>query len=201
MYFYIVYESIINQVSSTISRMSCLFLSNILRQHCLVEIKRSKLLGGKSEFRKVQFRKKKDFRCEIIALKEHAVASMLVTEVGDEMCWWQLSDVRNCFAILVTNIVTISYFFNWHFWDRKYNFWKFWTENVYGSMYWVGFGRLFQFKWSKMPILFLNERLPIYEKVYSVPKSMSLILFMTILGSISHIDLTRYAPFLTHYGK
>ena len=107
----------------------------------------------------------------------------------------------NCFAILVTNIVTISYFFNWHFWDRKYNFWKFWTENVYGSMYWVGFGRLFQFKWSKIPILYLNERLPIYEKVYSVPKSMSLILFMTILGSISHIDLTRYAPFLTHYGK
>ena len=84
-FFYIVYESIINQVSSTISRMSCLFLSNILLQHYLVEINRSKLSGRKTEFQK-------------------AVTSMLVTEVGDEMCWWQLSDVGNGFAILVTNI-------------------------------------------------------------------------------------------------
>ena len=64
MYFYSVYESIINQVFSTISWMSCLFLSNILFKHY------SKLIGLKFDIEKLKFQKNLPF--EIITEKNNS---------------------------------------------------------------------------------------------------------------------------------
>ena len=36
--------------------------------------------------------------------RRQMIASMLVTDVGDEMCWWQLLNIGDGLAILVTNI-------------------------------------------------------------------------------------------------